>query len=71
MDILTVDMPARSLNTYIFMIDDSETAITNLMVPNDEGPKTYYDLQGRQLDSPHGMCIEKSPDGTSRKIYMK
>ncbi len=71
MDILTVDMPARSLNTYIFMIDDSETAITNLMVPSDEGPKTYYDLQGRRLDSPHGMCIERSPDGTSRKVYMK
>ena len=35
-----------------------------------KGPKTYYDLSGRRLTKPHGLCIEKSSDGSSRKVYI-
>ena len=55
------EMPAQSLNTLIFMIDRGSTAIENV---------TYYDLQGRRLDDPHGLCIERSANGDSRKVYM-
>ena len=66
---VTVPMPARSLNTYIFMIDKGSTAIREKTVGED-GPKTYYDLHGRRLDIPKGLCIEKSADGISRKVYV-
>jgi glucuronoarabinoxylan endo-1,4-beta-xylanase len=66
---VVVPMPARSLNTYIFMIDNGSTAISEQTVAED-GPKTYYDLHGRRMDSPKGLCIEKSADGTSRKVYV-
>ena len=66
---VVVPMPARSLNTYIFMIDKGSTAISEQTVAED-GPKTYYDLHGRRLDTPKGLCIEKSSDGTSRKVYV-
>lgn len=65
-----VSLPANSLNTYIFMIDQA-TAINDLTQPEDDGPKTYYDLLGRRLDHPHGLCIEKFADGSSRKVYIK
>jgi glucuronoarabinoxylan endo-1,4-beta-xylanase len=65
-----VDMPARSLNTYIFMIDDGYTAIENVKLTDYDGPKTYYDLQGRRQDAPHGICVERSADGNSRIIMM-
>ncbi len=67
---VVVSMPANSLNTYIFMIDQT-TAINDLTQSEDDGPKTYYDLQGRRLDHPHGLCIEKFADGSSRKVYIK
>jgi len=66
---LTVSMPAQSLNTYIFMIDDA-TAISELKQTDDDDSKTYYDLQGRRLNTPRGICIEKSADGFTRKVYM-
>ena len=62
-------MPARSLNTYIFMIDKGSTAIEERAVATDES-KVYYDLHGRLMDTPKGLCIEKSADGASRKIYV-
>ena len=65
---LTVSMPERSLNTYIFMIDRG-TAINDPSQDENKGPKNYYDLQGRRLDEPRGMHIEKRADGTSRKVY--
>ncbi|MDE5549816.1 MAG: endo-1,4-beta-xylanase xyn5A [Bacteroidaceae bacterium] len=65
----TVSMPANSLNTYIFMIDREVTSVSNVM--QGDGPKTYYDLQGRRLNNPHGVCIERSADGFSRKVYIK
>ena len=51
-----VPMPARSLNTYIFTIDPGAT---------------YYDLNGRKMEEPRGLCIERSADGTARKVYFR
>ena len=68
---IMVEMPARSLNTYIFTIDDSETAVEGLAQGgSDEGSKIYYDLQGRKLPLPRGLCVERTANGTS-KIVMK
>ena len=70
-DVITVKMPARSLNTYIFMIDKGSTAIKNVELTGEEdGSKTYYDLYGRRLDNPHGLCIERSANGESRKVLI-
>ena len=67
---LTVPLPARSLNTYIFMIDQGSLAIEEHRSAADAGKKTYYDLSGRRLQSPRGLCIERSADGSSRKVYV-
>ena len=67
---LTVPLPARSLNTYIFMIDQGSLAIEEHRSAADAGKKTYYDLSGRRLQSPRGLCIERSADGSSRKVYI-
>jgi glucuronoarabinoxylan endo-1,4-beta-xylanase len=67
-----VPLPAHSLNTYILNIDKGTTAIEPLKLEDDAlTPKTYYDLQGRRLESPSGLCIERSANGRSRKIYFK
>ncbi len=68
-NVVTVDFPARSLNTYIFLIDEASAAVDDLPFV-DDGPKTYYDLQGRRQENPHGLCVEKSADGTSRIVMM-
>ena len=52
------------------MIDEGSTAITNVEHKAAEGPKTYYDLRGRRLLTPRGLCIERSADGSSRKVMM-
>lgn len=65
-----VRMPARSVNTYILTIDQASTAIEELTQTEDTTVKAYYDLQGRRLNTPRGMCIEKLSDGTSRKVYI-
>ena len=67
---VVVEMPARSLNTYIFIIENENTAINYVTLPNPDGPKTYYDMQGRKLAEPHGLCIERSSDGRSRTIMV-
>ena len=64
------EMPAKSLSTFIFMIDQGSTAIEEVKQTNVDGPKTYYDLQGRRLTDPRGLCIEKGADGSSRKVFM-
>lgn len=68
---ITVNMPARSFSTYIFMIDrPEETAINSPQAAKRRSPATqYFDMQGRSLAYPTGLCIEKRPDGTTRKIY--
>lgn len=65
-----VEMPAESLNTFIFMIDKGSTAIENVKQSVEDGPKTYYDLNGRRSDNPRGFCIERSADGSSRKVML-
>ena len=67
---LTVPLPARSLNTYIFIIDQGSLAIEEHRSAADAGKKTYYDLSGRRLQSPRGLCIERSADGSSRKVVI-
>jgi glucuronoarabinoxylan endo-1,4-beta-xylanase len=65
------EMPAQSLSTLIFMLDKGSTAIENVnKIDDDNAPKTYYDLHGRRLDTPHGLCIERNANGTSRKVIM-
>ena len=69
---ITVNMPPRSLNTYIFIIDNEDTAIHDLRQgerAQSSKPK-YFDLQGRRLSSPQGICIEQRPDGSSRKVFV-
>ncbi len=63
-----VEMPAKSLSTYIFMIDQGSAAIEDVSNSVADGPKTYYDLRGQRLESPRGICIEKSANGRSRTI---
>ena len=65
------EMPAKSLNTFIFMVDKGSTAIENVNLTDNNAPKTYYDLHGRRLDTPHGLCIERSADGNSRKVIIR
>ena len=65
---LTVSMPSASLNTYIFLLENSLSAIKELKQTDAAGPKTYYDLQGRRLEEPRGLCIERRADGSSRKV---
>ena len=67
---LTLEMPARSLNTYIFMLDEGSAAIEEVKLTDDEVAKTYYDLQGRRLDTPKGLCVERSANGKSRIVMM-
>ena len=66
------EMPAKSLSTLIFMVDKGSTAIENVnQVEDNDAPKTYYDLHGRRLDTPHGLCIERSANGNSRKVIIR
>ncbi|MBR4432903.1 MAG: endo-1,4-beta-xylanase xyn5A [Bacteroidaceae bacterium] len=68
---LTVTMPERSLNTYIFMIERG-TGIREVPQTANGEPtgRKYFDLQGRQLKTPQGLCIEERADGSTRKVYI-
>ena len=66
--VVTVNFPARSLNTYIFMIDQGAAAIKERPQTDESGPKTYYDLRGHRLPEPKGLCIERSANGATRKV---
>ena len=68
---LIVPLPARSLNTYIFIIDRESAAIKGLAQTKRPARKTYYDLSGRRLAAPRGLCIERSDDGSSRKVFIE
>ena len=68
---LLTTLPAQSLSTYIFTIDQGSTAIENMKSETVDGPATYYDLQGRLLNEPHGLCIERSANGSTRKVMMR
>jgi glucuronoarabinoxylan endo-1,4-beta-xylanase len=64
-------MPERSLNTYIFMIDRGTTAIREASKTEDDRPVGYYDLQGRRMETPRGLCIEKRADGSSKVVFKR
>ena len=69
-DKLDLDFPGRSLNTYIFMIDKGSAAIADANRETTVNCR-YYDLQGRLLERPRGLCIERQDDGSSRKVYFE
>ena len=64
---VVAELPAQSVATYIFKLEGG-TAIKELKQTDHSDKITYYDLQGRRLDKPHGLCIERRPDGTSKKV---
>lgn len=70
---LTLNYPAKSLSTYIFMIENAGTAIQEIKDRSRESKveSQYYDLHGRQMDTPSGLCIEKRADGSVRKIFQR
>ncbi|MCR5131531.1 MAG: endo-1,4-beta-xylanase xyn5A [Prevotella sp.] len=68
---LVVGLPGKSVATYVFKLSQSSTAVQNARLTDADGPATYYDLQGRRLAHPSGLCIEKSADGTSRKVFVR
>ena len=67
---LVVELPGKSVVTYVFKLDQGSTAVQEVRLTDADGPTTYYDLQGRRLDVPRGLCIEKRSDGTSRKVFL-
>lgn len=69
---VTVSLPARSLNTYIFQIDrTAESVSEEIFTPAPvSGPSEYFDLQGRRLHAPKGICIERKADGQVLKHYI-
>ena len=77
---LTVSMPGRSLNTYVFMIaHDDEDAIVDIAEDSDNGKtvkakstkSTFFDIYGRRTRRPSGLLIEQLPDGKFRKVFRK
>lgn len=70
---VTVPLPARSLNTYIFQIDREADGViweTNSQLADPAAPSEYYDLQGRRLSAPRGLYIERKADGRVFKRYL-
>ncbi|MBP5771511.1 MAG: endo-1,4-beta-xylanase xyn5A [Bacteroidaceae bacterium] len=68
---LTVSMPARSLNTYIFMIDRGETDVEAPQIAHGVANGSFFDLQGRRMVKPRGLYIEQRPDGSTRKVFRR
>ena len=67
---LVVELPGKSVVTYVFKLDQGSSAVQEVRQNIADGPKTYYDLHGRRLDVPRGMCIEKRSDGSTRKVLL-
>ena len=65
---IVVSLPARSLNTYIFKLDKGALAISDQRSTFNVQRSTYYDLHGRRLDHPHGLVIERTPEGQTCKL---
>ena len=68
---LLFDLPPRSLNTFIFMIDNGSAAIGDLAKDDADEPIAYYDLRGRRLLEPKGLCIERFADGSTKKVLVE
>ena len=67
---LVVDLPAQSVATYVFKIANEDTSVSSVTTAA-KPTKEYYDLQGRRLVKPRGLCIERYSDGTSKKVYVQ
>ena len=65
-----VTMGPQSLNTWIFMINKGETAINHQTRAWNGGATEYYDLRGRRLSAPGGLCVERHSDGSSRVVFI-
>ena len=63
-------MPPMSLNTYVLLIDNGATAISEQVQRWNAGPTVYYDMKGHRLAKPHGLCVERHGDGSSRVVYI-
>ena len=66
---IIVTIPPRSLNTFVFMIDKDDTVIDSPQAVNSK-ESSFFDLHGRRMEQPKGLCIEKRADGSSRKVYI-
>lgn len=67
---VVVGLPGKCIATYIFKLEESITSVEEVLQYGQSGPTVYYDLQGRRLTTPHGLCIERRADGTTRKVFM-
>lgn len=65
----TLRVPAKSINTYVFMIDNGQTGVIIPQADDNAEECKYYDLHGRLISEPSGLCIERRPDGSYRKVY--
>ena len=65
-----VSMPGRSLNTYIFTIERENTPVQEVAAQDPAAPKAYFDLNGRRMKKPFGVCIEQRADGSFRKVFI-
>lgn len=69
---LTVKTPARSIATFVFIIDrEDETSVGKVTEKADNKIVGYYDLQGRRIIDPHGVYVEQYADGSARKVFRK
>lgn len=67
--IVTIKVPKKSLNTFIFTKDDATGIIEHNAQPSSSAITGYYDMQGRRIANPQGLYIEKHADGTTRKVF--
>ena len=65
-----VELPGKSVATYIFQLEEGVTPVEEVMTSEIVGHTIYYDLQGRRLSTPRGLCIERRADGTTRKVFI-
>lgn len=52
---ITVEMPARSLNTYIFMIDRGEDSIEEVKGTGTDDHDAFFDLRGQRYDGRNAL----------------
>ena len=66
----TLRTPAKSVCTYVLMIDNAQTDVITPQAQDIAQESTYYDLHGRPISQPSGLCIERLADGSYRKVYI-
>ena len=51
---------------------DDPSAIMGIILEEEDGSRTWYDLQGRHLDGPQkGVNILRTEDGKTRKVVKR